>query len=351
MTFSKLFKLILFAVGVGTAQIASLAVMDGAYANQPFEDVGVSAYPAPPSGFEPDKAEASDLEMFGFPPRPSMQAPVEERARWNIVTTKPHRVRASILRSNVVHRLPNTSMSEGAGISAAYSHSWSGGVLLSGTQALNSRSFSGAAGEIEVPVAQTPFGVCPIQPVYASEWVGLDGYGSRDIVQAGVETDSVCRSGIQSPSYYAWLEWYPGSAYKIMNMPITPGSLIYVSTTLTSSTTALIYMVNETANIAVSLKLTVPNGASFVGSSAEWIVERPQVGGLLTSLTNYVGAFIGLASATLNDGHGTNVQPGLTVPPMQLYNFYMVDNNSQIISFPSQSGPTGFKFVNAGSAR
>jgi hypothetical protein len=43
-------------------------------------------------------------------------------------------------------------------------------------------------------------------------WVGIDGAGSNDVLQAGVEADALCYYSygypVTSTYYSAWFEWY-----------------------------------------------------------------------------------------------------------------------------------------------
>ena len=48
------------------------------------------------------------------------------------------------------------------------------------------------------------------------------------------------------------------------------------------------YLVNYTLQQAATYAFNPPSGTTYVGNSAEWIVERPGVNGGLANLTNYV---------------------------------------------------------------
>jgi hypothetical protein len=56
----------------------------------------------------------------------------------------------------------------------------------------------------------------------------------------------------------------------------------------TSSTQGHAYLVNYNTNQSVTVGFTAYPGYPLVGNSAEWVVERPSVGGSLTTLTNYI---------------------------------------------------------------
>ena len=65
-------------------------------------------------------------------------------------------------------------------------------------------------------------GKCPSGFLYASFWVGIDGYSSSTVEQTG--TDSDCQAG--TPTYYAWYEFYPAGSVLISSMTISPGDVI-----------------------------------------------------------------------------------------------------------------------------
>jgi hypothetical protein len=54
---------------------------------------------------------------------------------------------------------------------------------------------------------------------YSSFWVGIDGYPSTTVEQAGTASD--CVNG--TPSYYAWFEFYPLAQVVIPDFPVQPG--------------------------------------------------------------------------------------------------------------------------------
>ena len=75
---------------------------------------------------------------------------------------------------------------------------------------------------------------------YSSAWLGIDGDGSPDVMQAGTETDS-------DGSCYAWFEWFPNFSIGINNFPVTPGDVISLLLCATSPTTAWMSMGNMTS--------------------------------------------------------------------------------------------------------
>jgi hypothetical protein len=130
--------------------------------------------------------------------------------------------------------------------------------------------------------------------------VGIDGDPSATVEQDG--TDSDCAGG--TPNYYAWYETYGpsntnppangGASVTIPSLTVNPGDLM-TGTVTVSGTTFTLTITDDTSGHSFSIPevWSVPQR-----SSAEWIVERPQVGGSLASLTNFGVASFSSATAT-----------------------------------------------------
>src|SRR6267143_5381603 len=83
---------------------------------------------------------------------------------------------------------------------------------------------------------------------YASEWVGIDGDGSPDVLQEGTETEIV--GGVHHT--YAWWEWYPDFEIQIMNLAVSAGDTMYGNIVVNSPTQAAFYLANITTGSYVS---------------------------------------------------------------------------------------------------
>jgi hypothetical protein len=138
---------------------------------------------------------------------------------------------------------------------------------------------------------------------YSAQWTGIDGYSSDTVEQDGTEAD--CIDG--SPSYDAWYEMYGDSAvdsgYEVeLNpatgyYPVSPGDTITASVTVSGSSWTLF--------LADVTHWTYSTTISFSGaaeSSAEWVVERPEIcsfGCSLTSLADFGSVTFSKASASV----------------------------------------------------
>jgi hypothetical protein len=151
---------------------------------------------------------------------------------------------------------------------------------------------------------------------YCATWIGIDGDGSGDVFQAGVECE-VYRSGTSLTRHiYPWWEWYPTPEVQITNLTFSPGDMITMvlcSAQAAGSTTGTVYFTNRTTGASTSVTLTAPGTTKLVGNSAEWIVEAPTVGGTQSALADYGEVFFSVCeaetngNALVNGGTGNNI--------------------------------------------
>jgi hypothetical protein len=112
---------------------------------------------------------------------------------------------------------------------------------------------------------------------YSAEWIGIDGYSSNTVEQDGSEAD--CLSG--SPSYDAWYEMYGDNAvnsgYEVelspSSYPVSHGDAMNASVSVAGSTWTL-SISDTTQGWNFSTQIGYSGAAE---SSAEWIVERPEI--------------------------------------------------------------------------
>jgi hypothetical protein len=156
------------------------------------------------------------------------------------------------------------------------STNWSGAVLT----AHAGESFSTVSAQWEVPkVTQVP--IESVKTSDVSEWVGIDGYNSADVCQAGVmEVVHTSANGHTTITCSAWDEWYPADADLIpaATFHVKPGNTIKVTveTTGAGATEATFIFDNETTGKTYETSLTAPKGTSLQGNSAEVVVETPE---------------------------------------------------------------------------
>jgi hypothetical protein len=296
----------------------------------------VTTFPAPPAGFDPIRAADQDLRTYGFPARPNPFHAPRAYAAWSrMVGAARIRITPVLQRTAVRHRpMMLAPRPAGAPLSShtSYSTNWSGEVLTGPATSFGPNSFYALWGEFNIPVGEQQYGVCTGGTEYSATWIGMDGSpgAAPDVVQAGTESDAACYNGTTYPSYYAWYEWYPGYTVNIANFPVLPGQDIAVEVGVGSATSASVFMTNETTNQYVAIAFSAPAGTNFVGNSAEWIVERPEIDGVVRSLANYVAQFFADTFSVVHPGVGTAVWGGQGAAGYPTTDVTMLQSNNPV---------------------
>ena len=268
---------------------------------QPYAEIPL----VPPAHFDPVIASDVQLDAYGFPPRPNQAKAPGAYAIWKMVVTRSTarivpQLQATKLVNGPVKMLTSGHHPVGA-VVGEKSGNWSGYVVTDNTNPFRAdKTYIYAS--FTVPVAQQAFGRCSTSAVHSSAWIGIDGSGSKDVLQAGIRAGATCKSGKTTASYAAWYEWFPEDEIDIKNFDIHPGDLIFVYVWNTSATKAHYYLEDVTTNKASSLSFKAPKDTKLVGNSAEWILERPSIDGKDSTLTNYVNSAWIACHVLLADG-------------------------------------------------
>ena len=313
----------------------------------PTSIAGVTTSIAPPPGFDPLSASDGELATYGFPPRPDQAAAPQAYASWaRAMAASKVRVFPQLAVTNIQNERNRKAPSPGGNVAegVAYSYNWSGPVAFSGASKYGSTSFYYIISDFVVPIAQQAIGACTGAWDYASAWDGIDGDGSGDVLQAGVEFDAYCSGGVTSPYYSAWYEWYPYSEVRISSLPVTAGDDMYVEVWDTTATQGYCYIVNENTDKYVQIGFTPPSGSSLIGNSAEWVVEAPTVGGSIAAMTNYTQDFF--ANSFAYTFSGALYDPGNAATL-----FDMIDTKGCVQSFPTLLGSYGIWFEDENATR
>ena len=251
---------------------------------------GAFISPAPPDDFDPNTASTAALIKHGFlwrRPQPG-DDPVL-RTAWERAFARRWRAEDRLVpefapQPSMSHHL-RSAQRAADGISIADSR-WAG-VAVRGT-------WTGVIGQRWVIPTVTE----PLQPQgtlggwNSASWIGLDGaFDSDDVLQAGVQ-QLVDHNG--NPQYVAWYEWFaprqedsPPYIFvtTIPNFAVSPGQTVYCSVQYVGDHAAgQVSFANEATGQHFSITLAPPPGATFSGSSAEWIMEAPDGGEPATSL-------------------------------------------------------------------
>jgi Peptidase A4 family len=310
---------------------------------------GTCTFPNPPLGYNALTATDSSLAHYGFPLRPDSIAHPEMFARWKrvIVASKVRTTPVLTQETGIVHGPIKNPVQTINGSST--SSNWSGYENDGPATSFSSTSFAYVWADISVPVAQQAFGYCTGGWDYGCAWVGIDGDGSNDVMQAGVAFDAYCNGSNIQNYYYAWYEWAPNAAFQISNFPVAAGDDIAMEVWATSSTHAYEYICNMTTNQYSEMSFTAPSGYQLKGNCCEFIVERPTVNGSLATLTNYSAEeFWACGTETLN---GQVIYLGTSPSPYTYKQVSMLDNNGNLISYPESEGLRSVATYVTGSAQ
>src|SRR5215469_5044499 len=182
---------------------------------------GATTIEAPQAGFDPITASDEELAYHGFPPRPNQNTEPKAYATWakamkaSKVRIVPKLEQTQVFHGPVQHtKQANPTAVEYSAASAptgkasnvSYSYNWSGYVDFSGATSYGSSSFYYLVNDFVVPVAEQAFGACTGGWDYGSAWNGIDGWGSPDVLQAGIEFDAYCSGSTRASYYSAWYE-------------------------------------------------------------------------------------------------------------------------------------------------
>jgi hypothetical protein len=133
-----------------------------------------------------------------------------------------------------------------------------------------------------------------LSDTFSSEWIGIGGQFDRTLIQCGVEQDSV---GGQL-QYGAWYELLPRNSVPIRMFVVSPGDVIQASIQLSNAALNR-WTINLTDNTSgQSFQNTFTYSSSQL--SAEWIIERPTVNNVISSLANFGSVTFSGCTATLN---------------------------------------------------
>jgi hypothetical protein len=331
---------------------------------------GVTVFAAPPKNFDPLTATNRELLSYGLPQRPDKTADAKGYEIWEraMLALKPAaaagagHTSANPMTATDVKALPYSSREmmggnqtagpkdDVSGVTFYTSGNWSGIAQTNKLQAWNKNtSFDEVVSVWPVPTANHAFGNLPCSegPWWSVTWNGIDGFSNGDVVQGGSSQywdGGGCGGAVQ---YYGWVEWYP--SYSILAIycgsspcTVSPGDDFEVVTFGAAGIAEQFVFVEDiTQQWSGTFGLTYITGPGVVGSSAEYIVERPCCNGSnLFPLGNYVYEFFDDSFAY--DGKGTLFYPGNSGAATAIITM-QADGaaGSQDISYPVFYGSSG----------
>ncbi len=159
--------------------------------------------------------------------------------------------------------------------------------------------------------------------------------------------------------YYPWIEWLPAAELELVQtndkpFPFAQGDYLIVIVTATDwsggeSTNGNLLFTDVTQNWQISGAVTAAalGGSFVVGQSAEWIVESPEVGGVIANLANYVAD--PWFDAAAKDLKNTTYLPG-SPKKATSYAITMLNSGGSPISFVDLFGTETLWFFDENSA-
>ncbi len=240
------------------------------------EGLQVTTYPAPPAGFDFEKATEAERENYGMPKFPN--AETEQRF---LEAVKGRRIIEPEFkpRDRRRSRLPGLNR-DAHGIETT--NIWSGGVVYNPSE----DPIWDVNGTWNIPTPSLPSGAQNGILYTASSWIGIDGDGSSgDVLQAGCDADIMTSGGSPQIQYNPWWEWYPAGSYWITNMLAKAGDQLFCwiqSIPLLAGTakanSAMILLANNTQAFVMFYFPTAPSKTVLAGNCAEWILEALETG-------------------------------------------------------------------------
>ena len=323
---------------------------------------GVYAFTQPPADFDPLSASKEDLESWGYPARPEEAEGTDAQIRWlELVNPALRRTVPDLVRRpgsynrqlkelNVVSKRANSVL--------ATSSNWSGYALLAASAG---QSFYRVSGRWTLPTVKQAPGTCSGGWDYSSQWVGLGGFNDAYLLQAGSAANVFCDIGQSVTEYFPWIEWLPQSElvlYKNASTstlyPFAPGDYLNVVVQATNfsggvSTTGTLNFADVTQGWSIALSFTAASlgGSEVTGRSAEWIMERTDVGGSFATLPDYVADPWYFSGAT--DLNAVTYAPGIP-NTATAYNITMLDNSNDPVSYVDLFSSSALWFFPEGSA-
>jgi hypothetical protein len=228
-------------------------------------------FPQPPAGFDPETATDDELSVYGFPPRPTDPNLL---GRWHEDVGSVQEVAPPDACQAPEQVDPEPPV---AGDLVTSKH-WAGFADLNPK---GNNQWAGIQGDYSQPNHTT---TCPGGQEVS--WIGLGGYGTGSLIQAGTGIDA-------GDNLYAWFEYLkPGRQFPIQRtgLAVHPGDHIHIWVNYVySNNYANLYVTDLTTGRSSNNIVFALGHKYYDGSSAEFIDERPSltVNGSFTSLENF----------------------------------------------------------------
>lgn len=188
----------------------------------------------------------------------------------------------------------------------SYSTNWAGVAITKPP----SGTFTAVSATFNVPTP-SPASSDDIGSWSGAVWVGIDGYNTDSIWQAGIDFTVTEVAGVKAYSYDAWYEWYPQDSFDFSDITISAGDKISVSCVTSSSTEGSVVLENLTTGKTVTK--TVVSTSALKGKNAEWIVEAYEEDGSEVDLAKFNAVTFTDAKAKTSDGDSVGPDSGTVI--------------------------------------
>lgn len=198
--------------------------------------------------------------------------------------------------------------------------------------------------------ALRPYDAAPEEEYHASIWIGLDGrrgYPNESLPQIG--TSLVVDQSDRSPRHTAWYQWWVRGRpahhrpIEILNFPVSEGDEILASLSVEGNQVRF-QLKNRTRGIFTGFEVPVPDDVAPLGSTAEWILERPtKVGARLNYALPDYGTVVFqdcLAVSTVGGADGYVTKDLANAGLIRMYEIFEHPSRTAHVSIPERLDPS-----------
>jgi hypothetical protein len=134
---------------------------------------------------------------------------------------------------------------------------------------------------------------------FSAAWVGIGGQFDDTLIQTGTEHDFLNGSAV----YYAWYEMLPQESITIDSMAVAPGDQMQASIDLVDASSSLWAVSIADLTSGQSFQQNFAYNSSQL--SAEWIIERPDINNVISTLADFGSITFSNCYTTFVDKNGS----------------------------------------------
>jgi len=255
-----------------------------------------------PEGYDLLGADQKELDRYGIPPRPDADTEPRLRDFWNKLVSAPFHAKQPTFENKLrpppkepapdaywLHTLMRENLRDcdyflSRGGTVQSSLNWSGAIISPPWPKRFILATAGWKAPSVRAASQTrrPIHVYPDDPKVLI-WVGLDGYNGR---LPGISLPQIGTAHSSDGTHFAWWDWWwkprkeepkhKHAITEIKDFDVRPDDEILAGLTVLASQDVLFFIKNQrTGQFRSFLANKPPSDIRQLGSSAEWVVERP----------------------------------------------------------------------------